>query len=336
MTPTVLVIDDTPSSVTTIRHALGGEFRVLTALTGEEGIEIAEREQPDAVLLDVMLPFMDGFAVCEQIRKTKALFGVPVVMISALEDRASRLAGLEAGADDFISKPFDRLELQLRLRTIVKMNRVRRLLNAREQFELVFLASPDPQLLIDRETWSVTLANVAANDQFELRDGFLAAIAPDERAGIQARLARVEARRPASQTVKIRATSGGFVTADCMFAATEWEERPSLIVSARNADARLKAEARRQQDERVQSALAATAGLAHDFGNYLMSIQGGVELVGRMIGDTPGVQEVLDSVDASAAQAFELVKNATGKPAAAALVAGEEQPVVAIPLPGLK
>ena len=311
MTPTILVIDDTPSSVTTIRHALGGEFRVLTALTGEEGIEIAECERPDAVLLDVMLPFMDGFAVCEQIRKTKALFGVPVVMISALEDRASRLAGLEAGADDFISKPFDRLELQLRLRTIVKMNRFRRLLNAREQFEMVFLASPDPTMLVDRETWAVSLANVAAGEQLDLHGGFLEAVIPDGREAIAQRLSALNPGQSASLMVKIAGARGGVVTMDGMFAATEWEERPSLIVSLRSADARLRAEARKQQNERVQAALAASAGLAHDFGNYLMAIQGGVELVGKMIGGQPEVQAILATVDASAEQAFELVKRTT-------------------------
>lgn len=311
VTPTILVIDDTPSSVAMIRHALGGDFRVLTALTGEEGIEIAERERPDAVLLDVMLPFMDGFAVCEQIRKTKSLFGVPVVMISVLDDRASRLAGLEAGADDFISKPFDRLELKLRLRTIVKMNRFRRLLTAREQFELVFLASPDPTMLVDRESWAVSLANVAAHEQLDLRHDFLGAVIPEGRTALLQRLSALEAGQPASVTVKIAGARGGFVTMDGMFAATEWEERPSLIVSLRSADARLRAEARQQQDERVKSALAASAGLAHDFGNYLMSIQGGLELVGKMIGAHPEAQSILSSVDATAEQAFELVKRTT-------------------------
>jgi len=87
-----------------------------------------KREVPDVVLLDVMMPELDGFAVCGPSRDDPRLAHVPVLMLTALDDRAiSLLNGLRAGADDFISKPFDSTELRARLRTVTRLNRFRQL-----------------------------------------------------------------------------------------------------------------------------------------------------------------------------------------------------------------
>src|SRR6185436_567289 len=84
-------------------------------------------------LLDVMMPGMDGYEVCRRLRADARLAEVPVIMITALDDQPSRLAGLEAGTDDFIAKPFHRLELRARVRTITRLNRYRRLMEAQER-----------------------------------------------------------------------------------------------------------------------------------------------------------------------------------------------------------
>jgi PAS domain S-box-containing protein len=125
---TILVVDDVAANRDTLRELLEPEgYRLLEAADGPAALQLAAATPPDLVLLDVMMPGMDGFEVCRRLRAHPQLAEVPVIMVTALDDRASRLAGLEAGADDFITKPFHRAELRARTRTITRLNRYRRL-----------------------------------------------------------------------------------------------------------------------------------------------------------------------------------------------------------------
>ncbi|HZZ20634.1 MAG TPA: response regulator [Opitutaceae bacterium] len=124
----ILVVDDKSSNRETIRELLDGDdFRIVEASDGETALLLAAENPPDLVFLDVMMPGMDGFEVCRRLRSDPKLAEVPVIMVTALDDQASRLAGLKAGADDFITKPYYRAELQARARTITRLNRYRRL-----------------------------------------------------------------------------------------------------------------------------------------------------------------------------------------------------------------
>ncbi|ALG66579.1 putative bifunctional diguanylate cyclase/phosphodiesterase [Beggiatoa leptomitoformis] len=139
---TVLIVDDEIVSRYTVEVLLESEgYNLIFAESGEESLRKAEEIIPDLMLLDVMMPGMDGFEVCQRLRTNPKLAELPIVMITALDDRESRLRGLEVGADDFMSKPFDRAELRARVRTITRLNRYRRLIETEEQ--LVYLANYD-------------------------------------------------------------------------------------------------------------------------------------------------------------------------------------------------
>ena len=102
------------------------------------------------------MPGMNGFEVCQRLRADSLLAEIPVIMITALDDRESRLRGIEAGTDDFISKPFDPIELQARVRTITRLNRYRLLHNQRARFEWVVEQADDgrdAQLLQGRQAF---------------------------------------------------------------------------------------------------------------------------------------------------------------------------------------
>jgi PAS domain S-box-containing protein/putative nucleotidyltransferase with HDIG domain len=147
---TILIVDDEPSG----RELLGAllarqDYQLAFACSGAEALEQAAALSPDVILLDVMMPGIDGFEVCRRIRATPDLADVAVLLLTALDDRDSRLRGLEAGADDFISKPFDRVELRARVRTITRLNRARRLMIERENFGRVVDLSPDGLLIVD-------------------------------------------------------------------------------------------------------------------------------------------------------------------------------------------
>lgn len=116
--PTILVVDDEPAvrRVLSMRLQLGG-FRVVCAEDGEEALTAFHREQPDLVVLDVMLPKLDGFAVCRRLRAESA---VPIVFLSALDAIAEKVAGLDLGADDYLSKPFSPKELEARIQRILR------------------------------------------------------------------------------------------------------------------------------------------------------------------------------------------------------------------------
>jgi PAS domain S-box-containing protein len=129
---TILIVDDQPSARKVLQGLLAKQgYTLAFAESGQEALSKAIEVVPDLILLDVMMPDMDGFEVCKRLRADQALAEVPVVMVTALDDQDSRLMGLEAGADDFISKPFNHVELQARVQSITRLNRYRRLLSER-------------------------------------------------------------------------------------------------------------------------------------------------------------------------------------------------------------
>ncbi|HSC89529.1 MAG TPA: response regulator transcription factor [Polyangiaceae bacterium] len=116
---TILVVDDEPHIVLGLRDALEFEgFRVVTAQTGAEAVQVHQRERPDAVLLDLMLPDQNGYQVCQQIRRSDAL--VPVIMLTAKSQEADKIRGLDSGADDYVTKPFSVGELSARVRALLR------------------------------------------------------------------------------------------------------------------------------------------------------------------------------------------------------------------------
>jgi len=107
------------------------------------------------------MPEMDGYEVCRRLRANPNVNTMPILMLTALDDRASRLAGIHAGADDFLSKPFDDLELAARLQTITRINRYRRLVAERSRFEWMVERSQDGYLVLD-EACAISYANPKA------------------------------------------------------------------------------------------------------------------------------------------------------------------------------
>lgn len=124
----ILIVDDEPSGRRALESLLLGQgYGLAFACNGSEGLSLAKRLEPDLIVLDVMMPEMDGLEYVRVIRGNPRLAEIPVILVTALDDRSSRLAGLEAGADDYIIKPFDRIELRTRIRTIIRLNRFRKL-----------------------------------------------------------------------------------------------------------------------------------------------------------------------------------------------------------------
>ena len=123
--PIILVVDDEPYILKSLEVLLTGKgCKVFSAGTGAQALELALHERPDVVLLDVMLPDLDGFEVCRRLKAEPTLRHVPVLMLTALNDVFSKVKGLDAGADDFISKPFNEGELRARVWAFLRTKRL--------------------------------------------------------------------------------------------------------------------------------------------------------------------------------------------------------------------
>jgi two-component system, cell cycle response regulator len=122
MTARILVVDDVPANVKLLEARLTAEyFDVTTAMSGAEALAICEHAQCDIVLLDVMMPEMDGFEVCTRLKQNPATHHIPVVMVTALDQPSDRVRGLDAGADDFLTKPVSDIALLARVRSLVRL-----------------------------------------------------------------------------------------------------------------------------------------------------------------------------------------------------------------------
>ena len=134
MTARVLVVDDVELNVKLLEAKLSSEyFQVIPAYNGPTALDLAESELPDIILLDVMMPRMDGFEVCRRLKANPLTTDIPVVMVTALSDIADRLRGLEAGADDFLTKPVNDIALFARVRSLVRLKRMMEELRLREE-----------------------------------------------------------------------------------------------------------------------------------------------------------------------------------------------------------
>jgi CheY-like chemotaxis protein len=143
-------VDDIPAAIELLQLILENEgFELAFASNGDKALLTAKEFLPDLILLDVMLPGMDGFEICRRLRADPLCAEMPILLVTSLDGRDWRLRGLQAGADDFITKPFDHVELRARIRGITRLNRYRQLLAQRMEFEWIVAESRTGILMLD-------------------------------------------------------------------------------------------------------------------------------------------------------------------------------------------
>jgi two-component system cell cycle response regulator len=168
MSARVLVVDDLPANIKVLEAKLTANyFTVVTASNGVDALRLAESESPDIILLDVMMPGMDGFEVCRRLKGDLKTSHIPVVMVTALSDISDRVTGLESGADDFLTKPVNDVTLFARIRSLSRMKRAMDEWRMREE-------------TCDRFGFMATMAGASEMDQ---PTGAVLIVEPDEFTG---------------------------------------------------------------------------------------------------------------------------------------------------------
>ncbi|MGI9386266.1 MAG: PleD family two-component system response regulator [Methyloligellaceae bacterium] len=155
MTARVLVVDDVPANVKLLEARLTAEyFEVVTARNGRDALSLCEKERIDVVLLDVMMPGMDGFQVCAHLKSNSKTLHIPIIMVTALDEPTDRVRGLEAGADDFLTKPVDEIALLTRVKNLARFKTL--------SDEMILRATTSEQLRIGNEflaNWGTSCNN---------------------------------------------------------------------------------------------------------------------------------------------------------------------------------
>lgn len=199
MTARVLVVDDILANVKLLEARLSAEyFDVITAMSGPEALAICERAQCDIVLLDVMMPDMDGFEVCRRLKSNPAMQHIPVVMVTALDQPSDRVKGLEAGADDFLTKPVNDLALITRVRSLARLKMVQDELRMRAMTSLE-IGIGDPQLEAATDT-GLNGRILVVDDRQSSVDRIVQALRKEQRVDVE----------PRAQEALFRAAEGDY------------------------------------------------------------------------------------------------------------------------------
>ena len=174
----ILIVDDMASSVKVLEAKLSGEYyEVVTARDGRAALEAVENDDPDLVLLDVMMPGMDGFDVCRRIKQNPKTTHIPVIMITALSGRDDLVRGLEAGADDFLTKPVNDIALFTRVRSLIRLKRTLEQWRLRQETSEKLGFMPDETSDIDSGTKARV---ILVDDSTVQKSNICEALAADE------------------------------------------------------------------------------------------------------------------------------------------------------------
>jgi PAS domain S-box-containing protein len=173
MKPKILVVDDEPLSLKLMEESLLMDYDVVTASSGMEALIKAEKTTFDLILLDIMMPNMNGYSVCKELKSSAKTMPIPIVMVTALKEREDRIKAIEAGADDFLSKPVDMYELNARVKSLLRIKQYYDSLMEERENLLIFrsaLSSMDDCVIITNMSGDIKYVNPA----FEERYGYTA------------------------------------------------------------------------------------------------------------------------------------------------------------------
>jgi PAS domain S-box-containing protein len=302
----LLAIDDKPDNLATLRalmSSLLGPCELLCASSGREGLEMARRHRPDTILLDVLMPGMDGYEVCRRLKEDESIRHIPVIFLTAVGvDSAQRAKGLELGGDAFLAKPVDPAELVAQVRAMLRLkkgedalrrerSRLRNQVAERTEerndlerrYEALFNSVGDAIFISDREgrlldcnqaaeaLLGLGAEEIVGKNAWELEEGLSAE-------QWRRRRREVESQGAAVFETVLAGPDGGKVEAEVNCRTTRLGERQACLSVVRDVTERKLLEAQLRQAQKMEAVGTLAGGIAHDFNNLLGSIMGCAEL----------------------------------------------------------
>lgn len=171
----ILVVEDDPDISNMLRiYFTGQDYQVDVAARGGAALAMCRTQLPDLIVLDIMLPDMDGYAVCKQLRTTTRTSHIPIIFLTQKDERSDKIAGLELGADDYVTKPFDIEELKLRIRSAIRAHQRLNMTDPRTGLPSGRLIEEQLRTLMRRDDWTFILAGIDHLDLFNDVYGFVA------------------------------------------------------------------------------------------------------------------------------------------------------------------
>jgi len=159
----ILVVDDDPNNITIVEELLDDNYDFRSATTGEQALEIAQDFQPDVILLDIMMPGMNGYEVCQRLREHNTLKHTKIIMVSARAMVSDRLEGYKAGADDYITKPFEGDEFLAKVRVYLRLKHAEEVEQMRHEVTITVMENLRTLLVVAKNIISIVSANIFSN-----------------------------------------------------------------------------------------------------------------------------------------------------------------------------
>lgn len=313
---TILIAEDDIISQQILRTFLAEEGYALDFV--EEGtlvLPTARRSKPELILLDVMLPGVDGFTLCQQLRSDPQLGDVPIIMLTSLDDDDSRIKAIELGADEFLTKPVNEAELKARVRTITQLYKFRRLLAQRSNFETLIELAPDGIVIVD-EASNIRVANQAFRRMLGgqagqsligrsviglvsrgKREAFAKELAPLTRKDAEPVFLETQFEPPGAEPFSAEITAGYF----------EWDTAPSVEILVRDVTEKKRLHSQFLRMQRLQSVGTLAGGIAHDLKNSLTPIVLAVHMARELVKEGPALRYI-DTIERSAARSTDIIK----------------------------
>lgn len=261
----ILVVDDDPINVRLVEAQLVNEYDIMTAFSGEEALEILHHDKPDLIILDVMMPGINGYETCRRIKSSKETCFIPVIIVTALSSRNDRLEGIRAGAEDFLTKPIDRVELVTRAANLLKTKKLHdKLINSEGKFRALFENSVDAIMILSSDAAILEINNAACNMLGYDRDEMLGMpkkdlVAPEywEKC-MENTAALLEKGQDTFETLYVR-KDGSRVPVEVSVKVIDYNGRPAILCNGRNISERKNAELVLKESEEKFRLLAENA-----------------------------------------------------------------------------
>ncbi len=319
-TKSVLVVDDVVPNVKLLSAILHSRrFTVYEATNGPDALAIAEERLPAIVILDVMMPGMDGFEVCQRLKANPKTSECSVIYISAKNSTEDKIKGLELGAVDYITKPFQKAEVLARVETHMALQIAKdRLKESEARYSTliesvqdgIFLWALEPDVFFANKAFKAMVAAkegeslklsgiIAARDLKPLEEKLLAALsAPHEPpAEIEVRMSKAGA-----------ADSNQIIHTSCLIVGVEISGRPAALATVRDMTERILYEKQLQHTQKMEALGLLSSSIAHDFNNVLALVNGYAELALLEIGPNSAVAEKLKNIISAGRNAVSLTR----------------------------